>query len=70
MDFLKARGIMAVFHYLPLHLSAIGRTMEYKEGDLPVTEAVSGQLLRLPFYFELRHEDQAEVIQGIKDFFN
>ena len=69
MDFLKSKGILAVFHYVPLHLSPIGRKVGYEEGQLPVTESISGRLLRLPFYFELKLEDQIEVVNKIKEYF-
>lgn len=65
---LKNLGIMAVFHYLPLHLSDMGKKFGGKEGDCPVTEKVSDQLLRLPFYNELTEQEQEYVIKGIKKF--
>ena len=68
MDHLKSRGILAVFHYLPLHLSQVGRSMGYTDGQLPVTESMSGRLLRLPFYHDMTSEDQGEVVDTIKDF--
>jgi len=70
MDYLKTRGILAVFHYLPLHLSPIGKLMGYRAGDLPVTESISTRLLRLPFYFDIEREKQAEVVNQINQFFN
>lgn len=66
--FLKARGILSVFHYLPLHLSDMGRRFGGKPGDCPVTEDVSDRLLRLPFYNELTETDQVCVIAAIKEF--
>ena len=68
MDHLKSHGILAVFHYLPLHLSPIGRSMGYTGGQLPVTESMSGRLLRLPFYYDLKQDEQAEIVNIIKDF--
>jgi dTDP-4-amino-4,6-dideoxygalactose transaminase len=65
---LKARGIMAVFHYLPLHLSAMGRRFSGREGDCPITEQVSDGLLRLPFYTHLSESDQARVIAAVQEF--
>lgn len=65
---LKSRGILAVFHYLPLHLSEMGQRYGGKPGDCPVTEQVSDQLLRLPFYYELTEADQIEVIEAIREF--
>lgn len=69
MDYLKSKGILAVFHYLPLHLSKIGKSMGYKDGQLPITESISGRLLRLPFYYDLKEREQAMIVKRIKDFF-
>ena len=68
IDYLKAQGIFSVFHYLPLHLSQMGRQFGGKEGDCPVTEDVSDRLIRLPFYNDLTEADQAYVVASIKDF--
>jgi dTDP-4-amino-4,6-dideoxygalactose transaminase len=65
---LKARGILAVFHYLPLHLSDMGRKFGGREGDCPVTEDVSDRLLRLPFYNSLSQDDQDQVIKAVLEF--
>ena len=64
---LKERGIQAVFHYLPLHLSPMGEKYGGKAGDCPVTEQVSDRLLRLPFFTNLTEEDQARVIEALKE---
>jgi dTDP-4-amino-4,6-dideoxygalactose transaminase len=68
IEHLKARGILSVFHYLPLHLSDMGRRFGGKPGDCPVTEDVSDRLLRLPFYNDLAEADQACVVEAIKEF--
>jgi dTDP-4-amino-4,6-dideoxygalactose transaminase len=65
---LKERGIQAVFHYLPLHLSPMGEKYGGKPGDCPVTETISDQLLRLPFYTNMTEEDQRRVIEALKEF--
>jgi dTDP-4-amino-4,6-dideoxygalactose transaminase len=65
---LRARGICSVFHYLPLHLSVMGKTFGGREGDCPVTEAVSDRLLRLPFYNDLTAADQQSVIETVRSF--
>ncbi len=64
---LKARGILSVFHYLPLHLSEMGQRLGGKAGDCPVTEDVSDRLLRLPFYNELTEADQTRVVAAIRE---
>lgn len=65
---LKEREILAVFHYLPLHLSPMGEKYGGKVGDCPVTERVSDQLLRLPFYTNMTEEEQKTVIDALKEF--
>ena len=64
---LKEQGILSVFHYLPLHLSDMGRRYGGKEGDCPVTEEISDHLLRLPFYNDLTEADQARVVAAITE---
>lgn len=65
---LKESGIHSVFHYLPLHLSTMGQKWSGRVGDCPVTERVSDQLLRLPFYYSLSQADQARVVEEIQKF--
>ena len=50
MAFLKRHGVSAVFHFVPLHLSPMGRTFGYRAGDLPLTEDLAGRILRLPSF--------------------
>jgi dTDP-4-amino-4,6-dideoxygalactose transaminase len=69
MAHLKRNGISAVFHYIPLHSSAMGRKYGYAEGDLPITEDLSGRLLRLPFYADITREEQLRVASCISEFF-
>jgi dTDP-4-amino-4,6-dideoxygalactose transaminase len=66
--YLKNININAVFHYVPLHTSDMGKRFGYNEGDLPVTEDISNRLVRLPFYNDLELKDQEKVIQAINDF--
>jgi len=64
----KSRGIASAFHYLPLHLSAMGKRFGGAPGDCPVTEDVSDRLLRLPFYYELTEGEQEQVIRALHEF--
>jgi dTDP-4-amino-4,6-dideoxygalactose transaminase len=66
---LKARGIHAVFHYVPLHSSPAGRKFGRAAGPLPVTEDVAVRLLRLPLYHGLGEEDVAAIASEIRAFF-
>ena len=68
LSHLEERGILAVFHYLPLHQSDMGRRFGGKDGDCPVTESVSGRLVRLPFYTCLTDSEQGEVIEAVRSY--
>ena len=68
MAYLKENGIMAVFHYVPLHSSPMGKKFGYKDGNLPITEQLSGRLLRLPLYYDLTEKEQVRVVHCINEF--
>lgn len=68
IDYLKGRGIHAVFHYLSLHLSDMGRHFGGREGDCPVTESISERMVRLPFFTNMTSAEQEEVISAVLDF--
>jgi dTDP-4-amino-4,6-dideoxygalactose transaminase len=65
MTHLKSRDVLAVFHYVPLHDSPMGRTYGYQTGDLPVTEDLSSRLLRLPLYHDLTPGDQEFIAEQV-----
>jgi dTDP-4-amino-4,6-dideoxygalactose transaminase len=65
---LKERGILAVFHYQPLHLSKMGRTLGGRPGQCPVAENVSERVLRLPLFVALGDAEQDEVIAAMLEF--
>ena len=65
---MKSRGILAVYHYLPLHLSVMGREYGGKTGQCPVTEQVSDQLVRLPMYNTLSEAEQEQVVSAVLQF--
>jgi dTDP-4-amino-4,6-dideoxygalactose transaminase len=54
--YLKAHGVMAIFHYVPLHKAPYWKG-RYDAVSLPVTERVSETLLRLPLYYGMTEED-------------
>ncbi len=63
---LNNKGIEAVFHYLPLHTSPMGRELGCCEGELPITEQVSRTLLRLPLYPHLTASEQDYVLEHLR----
>lgn len=65
---MKTCQITCVFHYLPLHLSDMGRKFGGKQGDCPVTERVSERLVRLPFFTGMTDQEQCAVINAVQEF--
>lgn len=68
IGYLRGLGILAVFHYLPLHLSPMGLRYGGAAGDCPVTERLSERLVRLPFYTDLTATEQDQVIDAVLGF--
>jgi dTDP-4-amino-4,6-dideoxygalactose transaminase len=66
---LKTRGILAVFHYVPLHASPAGRKWGRASGALDVTTDISDRLLRLPLYFSITDAEVDTVIDAVRAFF-
>ncbi|WED22009.1 dTDP-4-amino-4,6-dideoxygalactose transaminase [Vibrio sp. JC009] len=67
--FLKDNGIMAAFHYVPLHSSVQGRSCGRMEGEDKYTTKESERLVRLPMYYSLSSEDVTYICDTIKSFF-
>ena len=67
LDHLRARGVLATFHYVPLHSSPFGRTLS---GDLEfgVTDRVARGLLRLPLHPLLTDDDVDRVVESVLAF--
>jgi dTDP-4-amino-4,6-dideoxygalactose transaminase len=65
---LAARGILGVFHYTPLHSSAMGLSFGASPGQCPVTNWVSDRLIRLPLFNDMTPEDQTQVVEAIHSF--
>ena len=68
LEHLARREILSVFHYLPLHLSDMGRRFGGREGDCPVAEDTSARLVRLPFFNSLTESEQGEVLEAVTSF--
>ena len=68
IDHLKARGVLAVFHYQALHLSVMGRKFGGEPGQCPVSERLADVLVRLPFFNEMTRDEQQRAIDAIHSF--
>ena len=62
---LRGHGILSVFHYIPLHLSAAGQRFAAHPSDCPVAEEMSARLLRLPFYNDMTADEQERVASAL-----
>jgi dTDP-4-amino-4,6-dideoxygalactose transaminase len=63
---LKERGILSVFHYVPLHSSPCGLRCSRADGDLAGTLELSDRLVRLPLWLGLE-DAQDDVIRQIHE---
>lgn len=66
MDGMKKKGILTVFHYLPLHTSPMGKRFGYNKGKYPITEKVADTLLRLPLYNDLSQKQVNFICKSLK----
>ena len=65
---LAGLGILAVFHYLPLHLSPVGLRFGGRQGDCPITEDLADCLIRFPFFSGMSSSEQTQVIEAVRGF--
>lgn len=67
--YLKENGIMAVFHYIPLHTAPAGLRFGRFHGEDRYTTKESERLLRLPMYYRLTLSDVNYICDKVKDFY-
>lgn len=68
-EYLRKKGIYAVFHYVPLHSSKAGKEFGEFVGNDIYTTKESNRLLRLPMYYGLSMELSNYIIDCVKGFF-
>jgi len=66
LSFLRSCGIMAAFHYVPLHSSPFGISLPESRGGFPVSDRISRTLLRLPLHPLLTEETVARVVEAVR----
>jgi dTDP-4-amino-4,6-dideoxygalactose transaminase len=66
---LKANGILAIFHYVPLHSSPAGMKYGRTNGEMSVTDNLSERVLRLPIYYNMTEDDVTKVVNSVKSFY-
>ena len=70
IKYLKDKGIVAVFHYVPLHSAPAGRKFGRFHGEDRYTTSEGDRLVRLPLYYGLTPEDQQYVIATAMEYLN
>ena len=66
--FLRERGVQAVFHYVPLHTSPMGRRVGIVGTPLPVTESISARAVRLPLFHAMTSAQQEQVAAAVTEY--
>ena len=69
INYMKERGVLCVFHYVPLHSAPAGKKFGRFHGEDIYTTADSNRLVRLPMYYHLSHDDQEFVIKSVIKFY-
>lgn len=67
---LKDNGILAVFHYLSLHLSNYYTKNNHNIPNLPECDRYADCLVRLPMYYELSSDNVKVIIEKIIMFYD
>ncbi|MGH3423074.1 MAG: dTDP-4-amino-4,6-dideoxygalactose transaminase [Nocardioidaceae bacterium] len=62
---MRAEGVQPTFHYVPLHTSDAGRRFAARQTECPVTDDISGRLMRLPFHNNLSRSDADRVVTAL-----
>jgi dTDP-4-amino-4,6-dideoxygalactose transaminase len=63
LEGMRKQDVQPTFHYVPLHSSDAGKRFSAAMTECPVTDSVSGRLVRLPFYNNLSVEDSDRVVE-------
>ncbi len=70
ISYMKSRGIILVFHYVPLHTAPAGRKYGKFVGEDRYTTKESERLVRLPLYYGMKPIDTERVICAVEDFYH
>ena len=66
LERMKADGVHAIFHYVPLHSSPAGKLYGRVSGEMTVTESISQRLIRLPLWVGLTSQEVQKVVFALK----
>ena len=66
LTYMQGNGITAIFHYIPLHSSDMGK--KFGDFNCPISNSVSERIVRLPFYIGLDEKNQEKIINKVQSF--
>ncbi len=69
LEYLKEKGILSVFHYIPLHTAPAGVKFGRFHGEDRYTTKESERLARLPMYYGLTMEQADYICDAVKGFY-
>jgi dTDP-4-amino-4,6-dideoxygalactose transaminase len=69
LNFLRQKGIKAVFHYIPLHSSPAGERFSRFHGEDKFTTRESERLVRLPLFYDLQPNQIEYIADCIYKFY-
>lgn len=70
ISFMKEKGILTVFHYVPLHTAKAGRKFGRFHGEDVYTTKESERLVRLPLYYGLTEDQNRYIVEQVRAFYS
>jgi dTDP-4-amino-4,6-dideoxygalactose transaminase len=67
IESMRKQGVQPTFHYVPLHSAPAATKFAARPTECPITDDVSGRLLRLPFHNNLSNDDARRVVGVFRD---
>ena len=69
IEYMKEKGVLTVFHYIPLHTAPAGQRFGRFHGEDEYTTKESERLVRLPMYYGLTLEQVDKICAYVKGFY-
>lgn len=69
IEYMKEKGVLTVFHYIPLHTAPAGQRFGRFHGEDEYTTKESERLVRLPMYYGLTLEQVDKICTYVKGFY-
>jgi dTDP-4-amino-4,6-dideoxygalactose transaminase len=70
IEYLKEKGVMSVFHYIPLHSSPAGLRYGRVASSMNITNSISDRLVRMPLFYDINNDQLEYISNVVKNFFD